>query len=1328
MNNGAAPGLLHEFFTRAAHKWPHRNAVDVPPGRLRPARHRTTYAELDWQSNALAHRLAQFVTGECIVAILLPRTSAHLYAAQIGVMKAGAAYTCFDLAFPDERLRDTLDDARPVALLTDAAGRGRALAAGFPPDRIIDVIDTLHAHDPDVPAPCPAWLTPASLAYVIYTSGSTGRPKGVMIEHRSISNLVHSDHETFRLTPDDRAVQGSSAAYDSSIEETWLALAAGAAIVVMDEDTARFGPDIVGWLRDEHITVFCPPPTLLRATGCEDPARELPELKLLYVGGEALPQDVADRWATSCALVNGYGPTECSVTVTREHIAAGTRVTIGTPVPNVQAWIVDDDLQPVGDGAQGELVLGGIALARGYWNQPDLTAQRFPHHPALGRIYRTGDIAQREPDGTLIYHGRGDAQVKLRGYRVELGAIESALIACDGVREAVCAVQNGDGRQTLVAFIVPEAMVPVPDAAALQGALRATLPEYMIPARIGMLDALPTSLSGKLDRNALPLLNGAAPSGNGAGVTPADAVEYAVAVAVRQVLGHTELPGTTEDFFTALGGDSLSAAELITKLRENPLTGALDVRDVYEARTVATLAARARERIAGAPTMAAASSSRIDVPVARTSVLQVVSLLRSLMVASILLWIGAFHVLPSIVNRVGLVPSVFLAPAAVMLLALAWAPVAVLLAVLAKRVLIGRYAAMRAPVWGPFYLRHWLVQQSVKSIPWWLLEGTQFQIMALRALGARIGRRVHIHRGVNLTRGGWDLLDIGDDVTLSQDCALRIAELDDGHLVFGPVTLGSGVTLGIHAGVGSACVLETGASLANNASLPHGTRVPAGERWDGIPARPAGQTAHAPAIDRTGDLSPLAYDARLLGARLLLSLAFAAPLGVLALLAARAWSIDTTGATAWLLGGGDFAWRIVAGVAFLAMLTVPSRLVLGALACRAMGRIPDGASSRWSAGYLRIWLKPMLVDGASRWLYGTLFWPYWLRLAGMQVGRDCEISSLLDTVPETVTIGDKNFFADGIYVGGAQLHRGTVTVAHTTFGSSTFLGNGAIIAGGMQLPDDVLLGICTVADPATIRSGSAWFGHPAFELPHREVIEYDAAFTFDPTPLRYAARVFWELSRFVVPTLPVLVVFLWFRLVTSWADVSLLLFVLAVLPLATLGAGALFATLIVAFKWSLLGRVQPAMHPLWSSWASRWDLVCLAWNVCAGGLVSRLDGTLLLNSLLRLTGLRIGARVVLGTGFAEDLPDPDMLTFEDGATVDCMFQAHTFEDRVLKMDRVVIRRGATVGINAVLLYGADVGEGARVAPHSVVMKHEHLRPGLLYAGFPTRPQDDASAW
>jgi non-ribosomal peptide synthetase-like protein len=1308
-HDGALPGdeTVDALIAEQAQRTPAATAV-VHRGR------QWTYAELDERADRVAAHLRELGVGrDDLVGVFVDR-SPEMVAALVGIMRAGAAYVPMDPGYPSARLAMMLEDAAPKVVVTGERLRS-SLPAGA--GHVITVEQALTAQAAAAP---PAERSSADLAYVIFTSGSTGRPKGVMIEHRSICNLVQSDLDEFALSPDDRVVQGSSAAYDSSVEESYLAFAVGATLVVMDDDTARLGPDLVPWLRHEHISVFCPPPTLLRATGCEDPARELPALKLLYVGGEALPQDVADRWAVGCSLVNGYGPTECSVTCTRTRILAGVPVTIGTPVPDVHAWIVDESLSPVPDGEQGELVFGGAALARGYWNQPELTAQRFPLHPQLGRIYRTGDNAQRAPDGSLIYHGRLDAQVKLRGYRVELGAIESALVACDGVREAACNVQEDGGRQTLVAFIVAEAMVPTPTAAALQAALRITLPEYMVPARVEPIDALPTTIGGKLDRKSLPWIDGVGTVPHGA--MPDDPVERAIADAVRHVLRIAHYPEVTADFFTALGGDSLSAAELITRLRDAAHTSALDVRDVYEARTIASLADRARERSAR-PLMTAAtimSEADADISVAGVTARQTLSLLRSLLVASAALWLAGFHVLPAVITRIGLVRAVFLAPPVALLVMFAWTPMAVALAVFSKRSLIGTYQAGRIRVWGPDYLRHWLVQQSVRGIPWWLIEGTEFQVMALRALGAKIGVRAHLHRGVTFFRGGWDLLDIGDDVTLSQDAALRIAELEHGHIVYAPVTLGHRVTVGIHAGVGGHCVLEPDAYVADNASIDAGTRVSAHERWDGLPAQYVGRAPDAPPLDTSRDLTPVGYALRVLAARVLLSAAFGVPLTLLTLLVVRTWHLRTARLLGTLLGG-TFSVRLVVAAAALIACAVPFRLVLSALACRLMGRIPDGTFSRWSGMYVRAWLKPLLVDNASKWLYGALFWPYWLRLAGMRVGSDCEISSLIDTVPESVTIGHKNFFADGIYIGGPRVHRGTVTVAHTTFGSSTFLGNGVIVAAGQQLPDDLLLGICTVANPATMPSGTAWFGHPPFELPHREVIEYDPTFTFDPTPWRYAVRIFWELTRFVVPALPVVIVVAWFSVVAALTHLNLFLFLLFALPLATLGCGAAFATVVVLTKWSLLGKVQPAMHPLWSSWASRWDLMCLAWHICAGPIVSQLDGTLLLNALLRITGVHIGRRVVLGAGFAEDLPDPDMLTFEDYATIDCLFQAHTFEDRVLKMDRIAIRRGATVGSNSVLLYGADIGAQAEVAPHSVVMKHEHLHAGLRYAGFPTRP-------
>ena len=387
-STSVAGPLLHDFFQQAACRWPERIALDIPPGHARSSRTLVTYAELATESDALAEHPRPLVAAECLIVILLPHTSRDLFVAQLAVLKAGAAYTCLDPSFPDERVREILEDAGTNALLTDAEGMSRMRSSESAELKLIEVRAAVMASHQGETA-SPPWLTPASLAYVIYTSGTTGRPKGVMIEHHSIANLVASDLETFRLSPADRVGQGSSAAYDSSIEETWLAFAAGATLVIMDDDTARLGPDLIDWLQRERIHVFCPPPTLLRATGCDDPETALPDLKLLYVGGEALPRDVADRWSRGRELVNGYGPTECTVTCLREEILEGQPVTIGSPLKGATARVLNEAMQEVPHGEQGELCMGGIGLARGYWKQLDLTAAKFINHPVFGRLYRT---------------------------------------------------------------------------------------------------------------------------------------------------------------------------------------------------------------------------------------------------------------------------------------------------------------------------------------------------------------------------------------------------------------------------------------------------------------------------------------------------------------------------------------------------------------------------------------------------------------------------------------------------------------------------------------------------------------------------------------------------------------------------------------------------------------------------------------------------------------------------------------------------------------------------------------------------------------------------
>jgi non-ribosomal peptide synthetase-like protein len=1319
-----AVARLDAFFDRSVRRWPGLVAVEIPPGRDRPERKTVTYAELDRQASRVTRALVPLVAGEGVVALLLTRDSEWLYAAQLGVLRAGAAYTCIDPAFPDETISEIFADSGAVVVLVDAAGLARLARIPAIKARRLAVAD-LGDDWVQGPAANPAGVAiePASLAYVIYTSGTTGRPKGVMIEHRSIANLVASDLAEFRLGPGDRVAQNSSASYDSSVEEIWLALAAGATLVLLDDATVRLGPDLAPWLQRERITVLCPPPTLLRAMGCADPVAALPHLKLVYVGGEALTADVAARWAPGRRLENSYGPTECTVTSMRITINGGDDLPIGRPVPGATAWVLNDALEEVPDGEAGELCHGGIGLARGYHQRPELTAAKFPIHPRLGRIYRTGDLVRRTPAGCYYFYGRIDAQVKLRGYRIELEAIETRLVECAGVREAACAVQGEAARQVLVGLIVPIDPGAPPDMGVLVAALGRHLPSYMVPARIGCIDRLPRLVSGKLDRRALPVLAAPAdPAGEVPAEPPRTERERLLEGVFREVFQRTTPVSIHEDFFRDLGGDSLSAAVATSQLRDIPELAAATVRDLYEGRTIAGIAGR----IHGPAAARAPAAAGYAPPAPRGrpgifTVAQTAWIAKDLIVGSAVVYGGTFHGVPALLEAWGLTGLVLLAPAVLLLAAVAYVPLAVLLLVITKRTLIGRYSAGQYPVWSRFHLRHWIVERTARAVPWWLIAGTEFQNMALRALGARLGQRVHLGRGVELHHGGWDLLEIGDDASVGRDATVRLIELEAGQIVIGPIQIGAGATLEVHTGVGPGSRIGAEALLTSGSALMRGEKIPPSAVWTGTPAAPAGQTPAVPRGEGPGCIqSPMTAGFQLVAARGLLLLLLAVPAELLALVVAQLPGVD---AAVVLVGWPHSGEAVLAWLALAAFATVVTPLTFAteALACRALGRIRPGVISRWGWAYVRVALKTEIADSASQFLWGTLWWPHWLRAAGMKVGRGCEISSLIDCIPELVEIGDRTFCTDGVYLGGPRVRGGVVTLEKVSLGAGDFIGNGAIIRGGLQLPDDTLLGVGTVAELAALRPGAGWFGHPPFELPRREIVARDEGLTRAPSAVRYASRLCWDTLRWALPAGSALVAAGWsVVLVAAGTTVAWPAMVLVVAPLATLASLAALTGLALLIKWSLIGRVRPSVHPLWSCWASRWDFHCMAWGYYAAPAGELLAGTFWLNGLLRAVGARIGRGVVLSGDFAQGLADPDMLLIEDGATVEGTFQAHTFEDRVLKMDYVTIRKGASVGRSAVLLYGAEIGAASRVAPHSVVMKYERLLPGRAYAGFPTR--------
>ncbi|GAA1964913.1 hypothetical protein GCM10009738_45710 [Kitasatospora viridis] len=548
-----------------------------------------SYAELDARANRLAHHLVDLgVRPGGLVAVALPR-SAELPVALLAVLKAGAAYLPLDPEYPAERLALMLGDAAPSCLLSEERTL-RQLPATELPVLDLGALD-LDGRPSTAPRRAPA---PGQPAYVIYTSGSTGRPKGVVVSHAAIHNRLAWMQHAYPLGPQDRVLQKTPSGFDVSLWEFFWPLRHGAALVVAEPGGHRDAGYLVRAVREQRVTVCHFVPALLRLFLAEPGAEHCSALRRVFCSGEALPREAVrefQRLLPGVPLHNLYGPTEAAVDVTHHTCtAADGPVPIGRPVWNTRGYVLDGSLRLCAPGVPGELYLAGDQLATGYLDRPALTAERFvadPYGPAGTRLYRTGDLARWTGDGELEYLGRTDQQVKLRGVRIEPGEIEAALLGQPGVARAVVTVRaDGGADPRLVGYLVPDGGEP-PTAERLRDALAAVLPAGLVPSAFVVLDELPLTPSGKLDRAALPAPARAAAA---AGRAPGSPLEAALCRLFGEVLGVPEV-GVDDDFF-GLGGHSLLAVRLLTLIRSE-LGVDLPVPALFGAPTVAALARRA---------------------------------------------------------------------------------------------------------------------------------------------------------------------------------------------------------------------------------------------------------------------------------------------------------------------------------------------------------------------------------------------------------------------------------------------------------------------------------------------------------------------------------------------------------------------------------------------------------------------------------------------------------------------------------------------------------------------------------------------------------------
>ncbi|MEU0209069.1 Pls/PosA family non-ribosomal peptide synthetase [Streptomyces canus] len=1245
----ASPRTLVDVFDASVRSYPDELALDDGTTRL-------TYRALAVEVERLRRRLAEAGVGlGDRVGIRVPSGTNDLYVAILAALAAGAAYVPVDAEDPDERAELVFGEAEVRAVV----GAGHEL--------------TVNGRC-DFPAARPGIEHDA---WIIFTSGSTGKPKGVAVSHRSAAAFVDAEAALFLtddpIGPADRVMAGLSVAFDASCEEMWLAWRYGACLVPVPRSQVRSGADLGPWLVEQEITVVSTVPTLAALWEPET----LNDVRLLIFGGEACPPELTQRLVTEGREVwNTYGPTEATVVACASLMSGEEPIRIGLPLDGWELAVVDEAGEPVPMGASGQLVIGGVGLARYLDAAKD--AEKYAPLKSLGweRAYRSGDLVKAESEG-LIFLGRADEQIKLGGRRIELGEVDAALQALPGVAGAAAAVRTArSGNQLLVGYVVTQDGW---DHATAVEKLRAELPAALVPL-IAPVDDLPTRTSGKVDRNALPWpLEGLETGG------PAEELygtEAWLAEQWAEVLG-IPVSSARDDFF-AIGGSSLAAAQLTTRLRTRYPSAA--VLDIYQQPTLRKLARHLEESAQDD------GAARVIAPVPLKA--QVIQLLVLLPLFTLLglRWLVPLAALGNVLPYSWL-PSTswWLVGAGVLMLFSPPGRLAV--AAGGARVLLRRVQPGRYPRGGGVHLRLWTAERLAEFTGATSLTGSWLERYA-RALGARIGPDVDLHSLPPVT----GMLKLGRGAAVESEVDLSGWWLDGDRLEIGQVKVGA------HAVVGTRSILFPGARVGKRAEVAPGSavtgQIPTGQRWAGAPAVKLGKAKRNWPKERParGTYWRVMYGLAGFCMSLLPVLA-----GGAAFLVARpflAAHAPLTGAALALVPA-----TLAFGLAYALLILVAVRLL--SLGLRE-GTYPTHSRVGWQA-----WTVTQLMDRSRETLfplYAGLVTPVWLRLLGMRIGRGAEVSTVL-ALPSLTTVGEGAFLADDTLTAPYELGGGWVRIGRAEIGRRAFLGNSGMTAPGRTVPDGGLVGVLS-ATPKKAKKGTSYLGLPPVKLP-RSAADSDQSRTYEPSAGLLWARGLVELCR-IVPVF----CSAWLAVLTVAALCALGPWAWLLAGVVLLVAGAAAGLVSVVAKWLLVGRHRSGEHPLWSGFVWRNELADTFVEVLAvPWLAGSVPGTPVLTAWLRGLGARIGKGVWVESYW---LPETDLVTLEDAATVNrgCVLQTHLFHDRILRTDTVVLREGATLGPGGIVLPGSTIGARTTLGPASLVMAAESVPDDTRWLGNP----------
>ena len=1209
------------------------------------------------------------------IGIRMPSGSYALYVAILATLASGAAYVPVDADDPDERAELVFTEANVVAIITEAG--------------------LVRAHGSSR-----GWRAAAPLgrddAWIIFTSGSTGTPKGVAVTHRSAAAFVDAEARLFLqgspIGPNDRVLAGLSVAFDASCEEMWLAWRHGACLVPAPRSLVRSGMDLGPWLVSRDITVVSTVPTLAALW----PAEALEAVRLLIFGGEACPPELAERLAVEGREVwNTYGPTEATVVACAAQLRGAAPVSIGLPLPGWDLAVVDKSGTPVAVGEIGELVIGGAGLAR--YLDPEKDAEKYAPMPTLGwnRAYRSGDLVRLEDDG-LYFQGRADDQVKVGGRRIELGEVDSALVNLAGVSGGAAAVRRtASGTPLLVGYIA--SADPSFDLTAARATLAEALPAALVP-RLVLVDELPTRTSGKVDRDALPW----PPPGEPEGADSDDLVGTMgwVAGLWRDVLA-APIEGPEADFF-ALGGGSLSAAQLVTALRQR--YPQVTVADLYDHPRLGSLTGYLDE-LKPPPRV----ETRVVQPTSWLTQAVQVALTLPLATLTGLQWVVWLTLANNVAAELNLVSwaspvgwwwilvgfLLFVTPLGRMGIAVVFA-----------RMLLSGLEPGTYPRGGQVHLRVWFAERLAEASGAENLAGAPWLVYYARALGNKVGKGVDLHSAPPVT----GMLKLGHRSSVEPEVDLTGHWIDGDHFHLGRITIGNDATIGART------TLLPGAIVGKNADVAPGSgvvgKVKNGQYWKGSPAVKSGKARH-PWPDHRPRRAPLwvavyGTTSVLLGAVPLLALGVG--------LAVIGWGVRGADSVTAAIAPAAL-WTPVATLAAVltyALLTVVGVRVLSLWLSE--GYHPVRSRVGW-----QIWATERLMDAARNYLfplYASLLTPWWLRILGAKVGRGTEISTALLT-PKFTVIEDGAFLADDTMVASYELGGGWIHVAKATIGKRAFLGNSGITQPGRKVPDDGLVAVLSAA-PHKAKAGSSWLGSPPVRL-RRKPTAADTLRTFHPSVRLKILRSLVETCR-VVPLVVTFAIGVAVLLALQWLAVSFgWLWAALAGGVVLLTAGAIAGGIAVIAKWVVVGRIRAIEHPLWSAFVWRNEVSdTFVETVAAPWFARAATGTPVMNLWLRALGASIGRGVWCETYW---LPEADLVTLGKGSTVNrgCVVQTHLFHDRIMRMDTVVLEEGSTLGPHCVALPAARIGAGATVGPASLVMRGDEVPPSTRWLGNPIAP-------